>query len=1372
MRLSYGPCIRCPLAALPLLTAPTLAAGQAKNAVTEPAVVRAVGVVMVQYTAGTAASQTVMLKLRVAKFGFCGATTEFCSGKCQSNCEQPKPSAGASNVQKRIVGYWETWNQDHPCGTMNPSEIPVSMLTHLNVAFGYISHDFQITNMDGISPTMYQNAAAVKSKNPNLKVLIALGGWTFSDPGVWQNVFPTMASTAENRATFIRNALGWLSQYGYDGIDFDWEYPGADDRGGSDGDGENYTALLKELRAAIDASGREYIVTFTAPSSYWYLRHFDITDMMAYVDWVNLMSYDLHGVWDSDNPIGNQVLAHTNLTEIDLALDLFWRNDVEPSKIVLGLGFYGRSFKLSSPACWKPGCDFTGPGDEGECTKSAGILSYREITSILEKTGAKPYFDKAAAAKYLVYGGDNWISYDDAETFKLKIDYANKLGLGGLMVLASGDSAPFTLVDLYRLFPNEDYPTDDKNPRYGMVNFGNGANLGETNPSKTGFGFFLVAGESHAVSKLKRQAGDPKPFTFLDCPANVTSQPDDQAQVARVVCLSEDVEGCFRVMERGVEGTVIEMPDNCAPGTFARAISLNASSDVFEFAFDYKFKLVRKDSDQTSIRMDYASMPGYWDELVDSEALEKIKKNFFEKSLTQALYWESVDSCNVDGSEFSEGIGAYVDGSVHARFEYGFSLYATIKNGELDVSQTNGLLFVQGYSDLTYTIGGVGKFDVAKANNGNPNWSKGQKQVIDGHTIYSSSMKGWASYKPYMAVDYMVAGEGDDSLSNSAINFNGLLSARVLTPIGPLIATFPDIDTSNPPAGQKISEPTLSIPEGNVVYSSSPGKGVSGTSVIGLGCYISFGLDLDFGIHDDDELVSFEGPNMNIRIDSMVAFENNATSGYGTCVDYNVPSTHWVWINDSGDLKAPWPKGFDGYTAFQNSKTPSGQGTCYPHATTKRSLPSVDEHQTGSEYSTSSQSDFAAKEERSDSDSLASELTKRGGSFPGFGYPIGKPVTPGLIFNSPDFNVGTEIFELHDPRAMLRLHLNGPQIWFSDKPACTTCVANTEDGAWPNIIFSIPISTREESSYNDEVLYGDEDSAQYHHLDERVDGTATNGVKQLAICKIKNIRTRQITNYPSFPAIASYGWDGIENGKWDSISRYWGNASASCSDWTVTQLQNHDTTTTPSGIVRSNYQTEHVFEAQLIADFFDKWLDTGKIYNQVPFLLAHTQKFSCERIKEYVINGLDWPGGKRNLGQPFIHYLLEELGSKSKLDRLVIYLARPNRSKGAPTAGLSYVSMGEEAQLLAIKEMGMTFEYLRDPTIWGMFCATYEGIYNKMGEFDQWYALNVGVASFNLQAEWKDYMQIVLDSMVRRLRASLGTYLSMGHKLDKKLEWH
>jgi chitinase len=97
----------------------------------------------------------------------------------------------------------------------------------------------------------------------------------------------------------------------------------------------NYTALLKELQEAISASGREYVVTFTAPTSYWYLRHFDLKNMEQYVSWINLMSYDLHGVWDSSNPIGNIVLSHTNLTEIDLALDLV-------------------RFRYLYPVCWFP----------------------------------------------------------------------------------------------------------------------------------------------------------------------------------------------------------------------------------------------------------------------------------------------------------------------------------------------------------------------------------------------------------------------------------------------------------------------------------------------------------------------------------------------------------------------------------------------------------------------------------------------------------------------------------------------------------------------------------------------------------------------------------------------------------------------------------------------------------------------------------------------------------------------------------------------------------------------------------------------------------------------------------------------------------
>ncbi|CCT65062.1 related to chitinase [Fusarium fujikuroi IMI 58289] len=413
------------------------------------------------------------LNVCCSQHGFCGTTSDFCDQGCQSNCETPKPNAAPSNPQKVVIGYWEAWNMDKPCGTMGTGEIPVELLTHLFVSFGYINSAFEVTNMDGIASHIYKDIGHVKARNPSPKVVIALGGWAFSDPGPWKEVFPKMVSTEANRAIFINNLLGFLSQYGYDGVDFDWEYPGADDRGGTDDDGKNYVALLKELREAINAKSRDYIVTFTATSSYWYLRHFDLNSMQSYVNWINLMSYDLHGIWDGDNPIGHQVLSHTNLTEIDSALNLFWRFGVDPSKVVLGLGFYGRSFELESASCWKPGCKFKGPGSPGRCSKTAGILSYAEIMEIVDKTGGTPYFDEAAAARYMVYDGNSWISFDDPETFQIKIDYASNMGLHGLMIwavdldspdlqalksISNGEligrtQTPFSMVDLERIFP-------------------------------------------------------------------------------------------------------------------------------------------------------------------------------------------------------------------------------------------------------------------------------------------------------------------------------------------------------------------------------------------------------------------------------------------------------------------------------------------------------------------------------------------------------------------------------------------------------------------------------------------------------------------------------------------------------------------------------------------------------------------------------------------------------------------------------------------------------------------------------------------------------------------------------------------------------
>lgn len=94
--------------------------------------------------------------------------------------------------------------------------------------------------------------------------------------------------------------------------------------------------LSKEIK---DTFAGKYGYTITLPSSYWYLKHFELAKHQDSVSWFNLMSYDLHGVWDAASKfIGPKIAPHTNITEIDLGLDLLWRAGVKSEKVVMGKG--------------------------------------------------------------------------------------------------------------------------------------------------------------------------------------------------------------------------------------------------------------------------------------------------------------------------------------------------------------------------------------------------------------------------------------------------------------------------------------------------------------------------------------------------------------------------------------------------------------------------------------------------------------------------------------------------------------------------------------------------------------------------------------------------------------------------------------------------------------------------------------------------------------------------------------------------------------------------------------------------------------------------------------------------------------------------
>ena len=102
------------------------------------------------------------------------------------------------------------------------------------------------------------------------------------------------------------------------------------------------------------------------------------------------------------------VNPHTNLTEISLGMDLLWRNNIDPGKVVMGLGMYGRSFTLSSPSCNKPGCAFSGGGNPGNCTMTSGILSNAEISRIITQYSLTPVEDTTAAIKWMSWSSNQW----------------------------------------------------------------------------------------------------------------------------------------------------------------------------------------------------------------------------------------------------------------------------------------------------------------------------------------------------------------------------------------------------------------------------------------------------------------------------------------------------------------------------------------------------------------------------------------------------------------------------------------------------------------------------------------------------------------------------------------------------------------------------------------------------------------------------------------------------------------------------------------------------------------------------------------------------------------------------------------------------
>ncbi len=339
----------------------------------------------------------------------------------------PDPSAPAASTRK-VIGYYAAWSA---YSGFTPDQLDANKLTHINYAFANIGSDYKVTlGFPDVDSTNLSKLVGLKKSNPNLKILIAVGGWT------WSSRFSDVALTEESRTTFADSCVDFIVKYGLDGVDIDWEYPvsgGLSTNVRRPEDKSNFTLLMKKLRERLDAreamDGKEYILSFAGAAGDWYLKNIEPTKLLAYVDYVNVMTYDLHGSWDEYTDLNAPLYTNSDASpqykgSVEEAINAWLQAGVPADQLIMGVPFYGYIYKTVSNS------------NNGLYRRfsDAAYIGYADIVAnYLRAPGYRRYFHSESKVPWL-FNGKNFISYDDEETMGIKASYITSKNLGGAMI--------------------------------------------------------------------------------------------------------------------------------------------------------------------------------------------------------------------------------------------------------------------------------------------------------------------------------------------------------------------------------------------------------------------------------------------------------------------------------------------------------------------------------------------------------------------------------------------------------------------------------------------------------------------------------------------------------------------------------------------------------------------------------------------------------------------------------------------------------------------------------------------------------------------------------------------------------------------------
>ncbi|KAJ2902633.1 hypothetical protein MKZ38_000300 [Zalerion maritima] len=323
------------------------------------------------------------------------------------------PLGEDSAASKKVLGlYYPEWRVylNRP-----PSAMRQDLATHIYYAFAVPQSNGYLAYMDYWAAAKKEcddtngclNATGkLRMKHPNLKLILSCGGETGSKN------FKHIAARSWKRIRFAKSVRYWLMKYRLNGVDIDWEFPDTPHNGA------NYVRLLRTLRAYLPRP--YYQITTALPAGEWVLRNIDIKTASFYLDYLNLMCYDLAGPWSDKS--GHQAALHQprwnhSAPSGDSAVNYLIRNGFPRWKIVIGVPVYAQYF----PGARGPGDAFNKP--------EASQMEYRDVSYWKRKYAQ---VDTTVVAASNVDSQKGFMSFDTPETVQIKAHYVKSQGLGGL----------------------------------------------------------------------------------------------------------------------------------------------------------------------------------------------------------------------------------------------------------------------------------------------------------------------------------------------------------------------------------------------------------------------------------------------------------------------------------------------------------------------------------------------------------------------------------------------------------------------------------------------------------------------------------------------------------------------------------------------------------------------------------------------------------------------------------------------------------------------------------------------------------------------------------------------------------------------------